>query len=209
MSRYWYVDFDQEAMEVYFEDAEDSWRLYGAMFSMNGDNVVIDFASCKRKKYTIADFDEGEQPSVFFEVDKYFTEQYAENESKWTKKYAEAESKIADFESSVATMETELAELRKFKLDAETDADKAAREGVFSQFEDLAGVEAFDELLNACDKYSLEELEEKCFAIRGRTNPTAKFTAQEPKVPKLMIEKPDGTDDEPYGGLFKKYNTGK
>ena len=49
-------------MEVYCWDRND-WLLYGFGYKLNGDSVVIDFESKKRKKYTIVDFDEGEQPS--------------------------------------------------------------------------------------------------------------------------------------------------
>ena len=61
-SRYSFVDCDLEAMEVYCWDRND-WLLYGFGYKLNGDSVVIDFESKKRKKYTIVDFDEGEQPS--------------------------------------------------------------------------------------------------------------------------------------------------
>ena len=56
--KYLYVDFDTSVNEVYCYDCED-WKLYGFTYSMNGDNVVIDFESKKRKKFSIVDFDEG------------------------------------------------------------------------------------------------------------------------------------------------------
>lgn len=50
---------------------------------------------------------------------------------------------------------------------------KEEREKVFAQFEDLVGVEAFDALRESNAEYSIEELEEKCYAIRGRTGAPA------------------------------------
>ena len=57
--RYIYCDYNSDSSEVYCYDMDD-WTLYGFTYSMNGDNVVIDFNSKKRKKVSIIDFDEGE-----------------------------------------------------------------------------------------------------------------------------------------------------
>lgn len=195
MSRYWYMDYDNEAMEVYCYDYED-WKLYGFPYSLNGDSVVVDFACKKRKKFAIIDFDEGEQQATFAVVYSKMAEQYSANDEQWTAKYQTASD-------TIASMTSELETLRKFKSDTEDSAAAQAREEVFSQFEDLAGVEAFETLREDCSKYSIEDLEEKCFAIRGR-NQVAKFSAQEPKAPKLKIEKTDVTV-EPYGGVFAEY----
>ena len=43
MPRYWFVDYDRDASEVYAEDYENGWNLYGFPYSMDGDHVVIDF----------------------------------------------------------------------------------------------------------------------------------------------------------------------
>ena len=58
MTRYWYVDYDSEAAEVYCHDTED-WKLYGFPYSMNGDNVTVNFAEKKRKKFSIVACAEG------------------------------------------------------------------------------------------------------------------------------------------------------
>lgn len=196
MPRYWYVDCNQSASEVYAEDYEDGWNLYGFPYSMNGDHVVIDFGCRKRKKYSIVDFDEGDQTAptsrLFELVSKRFDEASAEWEEKFQKAVEEAAANSA-----------ELSALRKFKADAETAEELEKREEVFAQFEDLSGVEAFENLREHCLEFDLETLEEKCFAIRGRNGTMAKFS-RESKTPKLPVEKYD-TEPEPYGGLFAKY----
>ena len=50
-SRYYFVDCDFELKEVYCWDSTD-WLLYGFSYEFNGDNIVIDFESKKRKKRT-------------------------------------------------------------------------------------------------------------------------------------------------------------
>lgn len=197
-SRYWYVDCDFEAKEVYCWDTTD-WLLYGFAYDMNGDSVVIDFESKKRMKYTIVDFDEGEQASPFAEV---FTqlEEKLRNSSEWEAKYNTASD-------TIASMETELGELRQFKADTEAAAAQAERESVFAKFEDLAGIDAFEALRDNCSELDAATLEDKCYAIRGKYATGAKF-ALEDKAPKLKVEKTDITKKEPYGGLFERYGDG-
>ena len=192
--RYWYVDCDFDANEVYCWDTND-WLLYGFTYSVNGDSIVIDFESKKRKKYVIADFDEGEQPSPFAPMFAQM-EQKIQDGAQWEAKYQTASD-------TISTMETELGELRQFKADTESAALESAREKVFAQFEDLVGVEAFEALRENCAEYDAESLEEKCYAIRGRNGSVAKFSLEN-KTPKLKVDKPD-ISNEPYGGIFTQY----
>lgn len=196
MTRYHYVDHDHEALQVYCYDAED-WKLYGFSYSMNGDNVVIDFESKKRMKFAIVDFDEGEQPAPFAGVFEEITKQYTANDTQWSEKYQTASD-------TITSMENELGTLRQFKTDTEAAAKAAAQEEVFAQFEDLVGVEEFDALRENCAEYELDALEEKCYAIRGRKGTTANFTA-ESKPPKLYVDKTNPVSNDPYGGLFARY----
>lgn len=193
-NRYPYVDCDMEACEVYCWDAND-WLLYGFTYSVDGDSVVIDFNSKKRKKYTIADFDEGEQDSPISQLFAQ-AEQAIRDNIEWKTKYQAASD-------TITKMETELNELRKFKIETENAIVQSKREKVLSHFEDLIGVEAFELLRNDCKNYDVETLEEKCYAIRGKQAQNAKF-AFESKTPKLKVEK-ETRDNLPYGGLFEKY----
>lgn len=195
MTRYQYVDHDHEALQVYCYDAED-WNLYGFAYSMNGDNVVIDFESKKRMKLAIVDFDEGEQIAPFASIFEEVAKQYTANDTQWHEKYQTASD-------TITSMTEELGSLRQFKTDTEETAKAAAREEVFAQFDELVGVEEFDTLRENCAEYELDALEEKCFAIRGRRGVTAKF-AYEHTTPKLKVDKTQPAN-EPYGGLFVRY----
>lgn len=196
VERYWYMDYDSEAAEVYCYDCED-WKLYGFTYSMNGDHVVIDFESRKRKKFAVVDFDEGEQSAVFEAAFSKMSAAYTENDSRWAEKYQSASEKIN-------SMEAELEGLRQFKADAENKAAMHAREDVLSDFEkELSGIDAFETLRETCQQYSVEELEEKCFAIKGK-NLSGKFSLQGQKPPRLPVEK-GAKGKEPYGGIFAEY----
>lgn len=195
MARYWYVDYDSETSEVYCYDTED-WKLYGFPYAMNGDNVTVNFAEKKRKKFSIVDFDEGEQPAVFATVFESVAEKFNENNAQWEQKYQTASD-------TISSMESELGALRQFKTDTENAIAEGERNEVFAQFEDLVGVEAFESLRENCSELSVEELEEKCYAIRGRNGSVAKFS-YEPKAPKLPVEKICVTP-EPYGGAFVEF----
>ena len=193
-SRYWFVDYDKDASEVYCWDTND-WLLYGFAYQTDGDTVTVDFENGKRKKYAIVDFDEGEQASPLAPL-------FAALEEKLTG-HAELEEKFQKAEGDIATMTTELNELRQFKADADETAAQNERNAVFEKFEDLAGIEAFDELRENASEYSVDVLEEKCFAIRGR-NSTVNFSHKQPKTPKLKVPARE-TENEPYGDLFRKY----
>lgn len=194
-SRYCFVDCDFDAMEVYCWDTED-WLLYGFNYTVNGDSIVMDYESKKRKKYEIADFDEGEQGSPFAEVFAIMDKQIKDN-TEWEAKYQSASA-------TIESLETELGELREFKSKTEADVLNTQKNELFAQFDDLVGDEVFESLRDNCAEYDLETLEEKCFAIRGRKSVVAKFS-HEPKAPKIKIEKTDILDTDAYGGLFAKF----
>ena len=194
--RYSVVDYDADSKMVYCFDADDHWKLYGFGFSMNGDSVVVDFESKKRMKFAIVDFDEGEQAMPFDKLFEDISAQFAANDTQWSDKYQTASD-------TIETMNTELGSLRQFKADTEAAAAEVAREEIFAQFEDLAGVEEFEALRENCSEFELDALEEKCYAIRGRNSAVAKFT-KKPDAPRLKVERAE-PEDRVYGGLFEKY----
>lgn len=203
-ARYFYQDHDPELSEVYVIDLED-WHLYGLTYSTNGDNVIIDFASKKRMKYAIVPFDEGEQPLAFAKIMEDRNERYAAAVSERDT----ATDNLAQVNTLMAELTTEVEGLRKFKADVEQADANEKREELFSQFEDISNTEAFAALQEHAADYSMEDLEDKLFALRGRAQTTAKFSMSEQKAPKLPVETRGNDNDEPYGGLFTHYGTDK
>lgn len=196
MPQYIFVDYDKDTREVFCWDAND-WLLYGFTYDTNGDTVNIDFESKKRKKWQIVDFDEGEQPSPFAEIFSLFDKKIKAN-SEMAEKYQQATETISE-------INLELTQLREFKSATEAEKRSEAIAELFSKFADLENIEAFQELQNNADKYSVEELEEKCFALRGRNFAYVKAPEEPAKgATKIMVEKHE-IEKEPYGGVFQRY----
>ncbi len=202
MCKYMYVDYDHDASEVYCYDCED-WKLYGFAYSMNGDNVVINFDSKKRKKFSIVDFDEG---SADFNY-KYAFEMYgkvilASKDAELSRIQTESEEKYSQASQTIGNLQAELTTLRQYqktKLDEER---KDAEDELFARFAELDGIEAFEALRTNCSEMALEDIENKCFEIKGR-NTTVNFSVNKPKSTRIAVEKKH--EDEPYGGLFVQY----
>lgn len=187
MCKYWFMDYDATLNEVYVIDAED-YKLYGMPFTMNGDKVVIDFTQCKRKKTCYVDFDEG---NAAFAECKAFA------------------NLIPNLHEKFKAMSEELKALRTFKEKIDEQARKQEVDGIFSKFADLAGNSEFEALQENYGEMTANQIEEKCFAIRGRNMPTNFSLASQTKPIRLPIEAQTKQEaDEPYGGIFAKYGIG-
>lgn len=206
MPKYFARDFDEAKQEVYFESSED-WELYGAKYTMDGDNVVIDLSTIMRKKYAIIDFDEGTATSpnvtasVFSAINPVIIA--AKTEA------SEISAKFDALQTEAESLRAEVADLRKFKED--TEADIAAKQvaDVFAKFSTLNGVDAFEKLVEDVKShtvsYDIDTLEEKCYAILGRLGTPAKFS-EAPKSQKIVVDKEkDNAVTKPYGGIVEKY----
>ena len=105
-----------------------------------------------------------------------------------------------------SAMKGEIAELKQFKADVIAKKFEAEKEALFAKFSDLSGNQMFAELKENCADMTIEEIEEKCFAIRGRSA-QVKFSTDDTHTPvRTPIEAPAQVSaDEPYGGVFIKY----
>lgn len=202
MPRYWYVDHDAEAMLVYAEDEKD-YHLYGFSYSMNGDKVEIDVDSRKRMKYAIVEYDEGEDMSPLVPLFELIDERFEANDKAWAEKFQAASDTIDTMTAELSELEV----LRKFKSDTEAAAASEAREAVFNEFSDLNGVEAFEALRENCADIEVSDLEEKCYAIRGRQETQMKYSRSSGS-PKIRVDR-SVNENKPYGDLFDLYGENK
>lgn len=191
-ARYWYLDYDPELNEVYCEDSQD-YKIYGFKYSVNGDAITIDFESKTRKKFAFVDFDEGNQGQVFASIFEKVTEEY----TSLSDKYAKATE-------DMARLESEVSELSEFKHSVESAKEAEARNEIFEMFEDLIGIEAFESLRDNSAGFSVEELEDKCYAIRGRYKVQSNFSYNPQKSAKIKISNSE-KQSEPYGGVISRY----
>ena len=192
---YWMLDYDPEAGMVYCEDSKD-WKIYGFAYTMDGDRPVIDAESKKRMKREYAEFEGGEQDSAAAGLFALMSEKLNELNAKGEEYRTASET--------VASLEAELAELRQFKADIEAERIKTMKESLASRFEDIAGTDAFAALMEHADEYSGEELEDKCFAIRGRmmTQASQKFSMGQ--ATRVIVDKTP-EERKPYGGIVERY----
>lgn len=146
-SRRFMIDYDTDASEVYFWDCEDG-NMYGCKYTLDGDDVVIDFANAKRKKYAIVDYVEGStQEFNLKEVLNAFSEKYA----------------------VAAVDQKELARLKEFEQKTLAAAREADEAELFGKFEDkLKDNEEFVSLKEKSAEFTLEDLEKELFALVGK-----------------------------------------
>lgn len=193
---YCVVDYDLDKSEVYAWDSND-WLLYGFSFEMNGDAVVINWDSKKRVKYVIADFDEGEQASPFAQAFTLLKEKIQD--------YSELSAKYQTASDTIESMNQELNELKEYKANAENAIAESKRQELLASFADLEGIEAFEDVKEHAAEYALNELEEKCFAIRGRNGAVVKYSLNENKQKIVVDRSLHSNTKDPYGGVFAEY----
>lgn len=188
--RYCMIDYDADLHEVYVHDRADECRVYGIPYSMNGDSPVLHFDARKRKKMSFVDFDEGEAA-------------FAEGKG--------LAGLISDAHAKFDALNSELEALREFKAKADAQAREEMAEEVFSRFADLENNADFKALRENIGDMTKEQIEEKCFAIRGRSMAAGfSFSLTNFAKPiRLPIEaQAKKNADEPYGGIFAKYGIG-
>lgn len=178
-SRRCIVDYDVEKQEVYFYDYEDD-KLYGCSYTLDGDDVIIDFEKSKRKKYVIVDYIEGtEQNFSMSHLIDQFNEAYSIMTAKLCDNQAEFE-RLQNFEQEI------IAE---------------RKESLFDQFEEkLNDSTEFKVLKSNAGDYSLDELEKELFALVGKKN--FSFSATHEKKNTKPMNMPKDESAQEFGGLF-------
>ena len=97
-----------------------------------------------------------------------------------------------------------LAELQKFHDETLAAQRKTALDEVFAEFADMNGNESFEALKSDCGDLTVEEVTEKCYAIRGRSM-QVNFSVNQPVSVRLPVERAIPAKDEPYNGVFARY----
>lgn len=102
----------------------------------------------------------------------------------------------------------EVEELREYKANVESEKRSVAESEVFAKFEKLNDIEAFTKLKESASEYSIEDLEEKCFAIAGKyginlfeSTEEASEDSVNTKFSLITEEKKESV----YGDVFERY----
>lgn len=189
VSRYIVIDFNTELKMVYCIDTIDDWAIVGIPFTTNGDFIEVDFGRVKKMKTKYVEYEDGEEcaPSMV-SVAVYDVL----NEMKST------------FASKEEAYKNEIRSLEEFKRNVELDVANREREEVFSRFPELENDPTFIELKCNCGNMDAAQVEEKCFAIRGRIA-NFSFSKNERDI-RLPVDNAHFVDLEemPYGGAVER-----
>ena len=192
--RYWMNDI--QGSEVIVMDCS-TYKLMGIPYSMNGDNVVLDFENAKRKKVSYEDWDEGEVLSGI-------TAAFTEMNIKMTELTKEFQSATA----AVNEMKPKLEAYQQAEAEAIAAADKAKRDELFSVMDEKLGANAEYAALKENKEIAYADLETKCYALVGRQS--AEFSYVPSKNNKGTVRfgvggTQNGSDNAVYGGLIEHY----
>lgn len=164
-------------------------------------------------------FMHGRATYVYSEVDNTadITGEIEEMYLRWlTKEDLEKLEKERDefdaYKANHSASNEEVEELRSFKQERLAEDHRIEIEEALTQFEDLVGNFDFEELRTNALNYTVEDLEEKCFAIRGRAAKVSfsKKPIKEMRIPIVdKVENDAANSEELYGGIFAKYGYGK
>ena len=103
-------------------------------------------------------------------------------------------------------LENEVVSLREYKQAKESEERKCAEDALFADYEETIGeTEEFKSLKEKASEFSLDALKKECLCIVGMYSMTNK-TKETNKSDSLKFSlEPEVSEDEPYGGLMKRY----
>lgn len=191
--RYWMNDIQDN--EVIVMDYS-TYRLMGIPYSMNGDNVVLDFENAKRKKVSYADWDEGEVLSGI-------TAAFTEMNTKMTELTKEFQSATA----VVNEMKPKLEAYQQAEAEAIAAADKAKRDELFAIMDEKLGANAEYAALKESKEISYADLETKCYALVGRQSAEFSYVPNKnnKRTVRFGVGGTQNGSDVAYGGLIEHY----
>ena len=191
--KYWLTDILDS--EVIVTDS-GTYQLMGIPYSMNGDNVVLDYTNIKRKKVTYEDWDEGDVMPGLITMFSTLTDKLVELSDSFTKAANE-----------VSEIKPKLEAYQKAEEDAVVAAEKAKRDELFSVMDEKLGADAEYIALKENKEISYSDLETKCYALVGRKS--AEFSYVPNKNNKGTVRFGVGGtqngSDVAYGGLIEHY----
>lgn len=192
--RYWMNDIQDN--EVIVMDYS-TYKLMGIPYSMNGDNVVLDFENAKRKKVSYEDWDEGDVMPGTIAAFTALTDKINE----LSKSFTEAANEVSE-------IKPKLEAYQKAEAEATAAADKAKRDELFSIMDEKLGANEEYAALKENKEISYADLETKCYALVGRLSAEFSYvpnTNNKGTVRFGVGGTQNGSDNAVYGGLMEHY----
>ena len=152
------------------------------------DEVVEDTVEAEVEEVTEEVVEEAIEETVVEESNEDFSVLYAELKEKYD------------------ALESEIVSLRAYKESKEAEERQCAEDALFADYEETIGeTEEFKALKEKASEFSLDALKKECLCIVGMYSMTSKTKeTKKPESLKFSLE-PKEIEDEPYGGLMKKY----
>jgi hypothetical protein len=146
--------------------------------------------------------DEVVEEVVVEETEEEITEESQEDE------FSLLQKEFEDYKLNYSTPNSEVEELKSFKENVLMAQRKQAEDDLFSKFEkQLSTMEEFSQLKENAKDFTIENLEEKLFALLGKKNASFSFKSKDNSVVKVPFETKETDDSENlYGGLFARYS---
>ena len=118
------------------------------------------------------------------------------------------QKEFEDYKLNYSTPNNEVEELKSFKENVLVEQRKQAEDDLFGKFEkQLSTIEEFTQLKENAKDFTIENLEEKLFALLGKKNASFSFKPKDNSVVKVPFETNEiNEQEELYGGLFAKYS---
>lgn len=191
--KYWLTDIQDN--EVIVTDS-GTYQLMGIPYSMNGDNVVLEYENIKRKKVVYEDWDNGDVMPGLITMFSTLTDKLVELSDSYTKAANE-----------VSEIKPKLEAYQQAEADAKAAEMKAKRNALFATFDEKLGADAEYIALKENKEISYSDLETKCYALVGRKS--AEFSYVPNKNNKGTVRFGVGGtqngSDVAYGGLIEHY----
>lgn len=191
--KYWLTDIQDN--EVIVTDS-GTYQLMGIPYSMNGDNVVLEYENIKRKKVVYEDWDNGDVMPGLITMFSTLTDKLVELSNSYTKAANE-----------VSEIKPKLEAYQQAEADAKAAEMEAKRNALFATFDEKLGADAEYIALKENKEISYSDLETKCYALVGRKS--AEFSYVPNKNNKGTVRFGVGGtqngSDVAYGGLIEHY----
>lgn len=192
--KYWLTDI--QGSEVIVTDSS-TYQLMGIPYSMNGDNVVLEYENIKRKKVIYEDWDNGDVMPGLVTMFSALTDKLVELSDSFTKAANE-----------VSEIKPKLEAYQQAEAEAAAAAEKAKREELFSIMDEKLGANAEYTALKENTEITYAELETKCYALVGRQSAEFSYvpaTNNKGTVRFGVGGTQNGSDNTVYGGLMEHY----
>ena len=194
---YWVADFDDKFVYVerYHWTTTDNDHKYGRFsYTFDQNSVLATLTSDFEEMYLM-----------------WLTADQKTEINKQNSNYTKLQTEFDEYKKNYKTSEKDVDELRTYKADKTAAEHQAQIDAIFakSDFESLKDNKEFINFKTNVGDMSLEDIENKCYAILGKVTAKSKanFSVKKPEIKAPVVVKVDTTPapEDPYGGLFSEY----